>query len=401
VPSRLPLSRRAPAPTWDVCHVSSAHRWTDNRVHLREAATTATRHRTLLVAVDDPTTVPASGVDLVLLPRRPRLPRMLWGSTSAVALAVRSGARVVHLHDHELAWSVPLLRALGRRVVFDAHEDLPEQVLSKTYLPVALRRAVAAVSRVVVALASTSDHVVAATSVVARRFPAAKTSVVHNYPRLRAEETAAVRVTARPLRAVYLGVVSEHRGSRVMAAAALHDDFPAGWRIDVVGNHRPEAERGVFADAERAGTVAVHGLVSPETARDMLLSARVGVVVLQATPAYRQALATKMFEYLAAGMPVVASDFPLWRELLAPHDCALFVDPERPEELARALRRYADDAELLERHARNARRAAVEVFDWAREEPVLLGVYERLGLVGRAPLVETEGQARPTGTPSS
>jgi len=380
VPARLPLTRPRPARTWDVCHVSSAHRWTDNRVHLREAATTARHHRTLLVAVDDDTVVEGSGVDVVLLPRRPRAVRMLWSAPHALLVALRSGARVLHLHDPELVWAVPLLRALGRRTVYDAHEDLPDQVAVKTWIPAPVRRAATLASHAVVRLAGTSDQVVAATAITARRFPAHKTTVVHNFPRLRPEEESARPAPERPARAVYLGVVSEHRGSRVIAEAACHPEHPEGWTIDVVGNVVPTTEASVFDEAVSRGTVALHGLVSPEAARDLLLGARVGIVVLLPTPAYRRALATKMFEYMAAGMPVVASDFELWREVLAGHDCATFVDPSRPEELARALRRYADDPELLRRHGEAARRAAVEVFTWAAEEPQLLEVYRRCGL---------------------
>lgn len=386
---RLPLGRRHPARTYDVCHVSSAHRWTDNRVHLREAATTAERFATLLVAVDDPTTATGTGVDVVLLPRRPRLRRMVLGSVSALTVAVRSGARVLHLHDPELVWAIPLLRALGRRVVYDAHEDLPDQVSTKTYLPRAVRGLVVRACSLVVRLAGTSDHVVAATPVVARRFAPHKTTVVHNYPRLRAAEDDAPDLLDRPLRATYLGVVSEARGSRAIAAAAVSGSFPDGWTVDVVGNLRPDSEAEAFREAEAAGRVVVHGLVSPEEARDRLLEARVGLVVLMPTPAYRVALATKMFEYMAAGMPVIASDFDLWRELLAPHDCAQFVDPADPEQLAVALRRYADDPDLLRRQGRNARRAAVEVFNWATEARALTEVYERLGL-------EASSSSRPT-----
>ena len=383
MPTRLPLTRRHPAPVWDVCHVSSVHRWTDNRVHLREAATTARHHRTLLVAVADDTIVEGSGVDVVLLARRSRPVRVLWTGPRALLIAVRSGAEVLHLHDPELVWAVPLLRALGRRTVYDAHEDLPDQVAVKTWIPAPLRAAATLASRAVVRLAGTSDQVVAATTITARRFPPHKTTVVHNFPRLRPAEDSAVPAPDRPARAVYLGVVSEHRGSRVIAEAACHEDHPEGWTIDVVGNVVPETEAAVFDEAVSRGTVELHGLVSPEAARDLLLGARVGIVVLLPTPAYRRALATKMFEYMAAGMPVIASDFPLWREVLAGHDCATFVDPHRPEELARALRRYAEDPELLRRHGEAARRAAVEAFTWAHEEPHLLEVYRRCGLPAR------------------
>lgn len=366
--------------TFAVAHVSSAHPWTDNRVHMREAASTASRHSTLLIAVASPTTVPETGVTVVTIPRRPRLGRILVSSAQAVLLAVASGARVVHLHDPELVWSVPLLRALGRSVIFDAHEDLPDQFRNRYYLPRRFHGATKLLAHAVIAVASLSSHVIAATAHTGSRYPARKTSIVHNFPRLRTAERRLPPIATRPSRATYIGAISENRGSETMRQAVDDSDFPTGWELHVAGPFYPAGLVESFGGAGASDRVVVHGLLSPESARDLLLESRIGLVVLQPTDAYRHALATKMFEYLAAGIPVIASDFPMWVDLLDGYDCATFIPPDDPKALARAIRRYADDPALLERQGANARRAAVEVFNWTTEEKTLLGVYDRLGL---------------------
>lgn len=366
----------------DVAHVSSVHRWTDNRVYLREAVSTSTAYRTVLFAVDSPTRAPASDVDVTLLPRRRRPFRILVTGPQAVWLALRSRAGVIHLHDPELVWSIPVLRALGRRVVFDAHEDIPDQVRDKGYLPRPLREVSARLSHVVVALARSADHVIAATETVALRYPAEKRTVVRNYPHLREEETVSRGLLDRPQRAAYVGVVSRLRGSVDMVLASAEPFFPQGWTIDVAGSFYPE-HHGVELRELAGPNSQIHGLLSPETARDLLLESRVGLVVLHPTPAYRQALATKMFEYLAAGLPVIASDFPVWRDVLAGYDCATFVDPEDPAAIAAAIAFYENNPAVLVRHGATARRAALERFNWRREEAALLGVYASLGLPAR------------------
>jgi hypothetical protein len=152
----------------DIVHVSSAHPWTDNRVHLREAAgAAAAGYSVRLIAVESDVTTRETGVEVVTIPRRRRRARMTFGSAQAVGLAVRSRARVCHLHDPELVWAVPLLRVLGRRVVFDAHEDLPDQVASKAYVSRRTARPARALARLVVRLVSTADRVVAATETIA------------------------------------------------------------------------------------------------------------------------------------------------------------------------------------------------------------------------------------------
>jgi glycosyltransferase involved in cell wall biosynthesis len=346
---------------------------------MREAASAATRYRTLLVAVDNPTTVPDTGVRVVLLPRRRRASRVVLNTTRAAVLALRSGAPVVHLHDPELLLVVPLLKLAGRTVVFDAHEVISEATADKDYVPRPLRGLLVLFSRALVRFAGWAcDHVVVATAITARDYPPRKTTIVHNFPRLRQEEQALAPLAERPPSVAFIGVVSETRGSRAMARAALSREFPDGWHLHVAGNAYPDDESQVFDAAVAAGRVTVHGLLSPESARDLLLDARVGIVVLQPDTAYEKVFSTKLFEYLAAGLPVVCSDFPVWRDVVEEHDCVTFVDPRDPDAVARAVARYASDPELLARHGENARRAAVEVFNWSSEEATLLDLYETL-----------------------
>nr|WP_277987101.1 glycosyltransferase [Microbacterium esteraromaticum] len=176
---------------------------------------------------------------------------------------------------------------------------------------------------------------------------------------------------------VYVGGISSGRGAEVMVAAATEPTFPEGWRLTLAGAipAQLQAELEVHQGAEHTDFL---GQIPPLEARDLLLNARVGLVVLQDTPAYRDSLPTKMFEYFAAGVPVVASDFPLWRDIVTQHECGILVDPSSPAKIAEAIRRYADDPQLLACHSRNARRLAIEQLNWASEAQVLRDTYSRI-----------------------
>lgn len=361
-----------------VAHVTSAHFWTDNRIHLREAASLAEQGYTVhLVAVDHDVELRDTGVEVHRIPRRSRLRRMTWSTVHAGLTAMRLRPEIVHLHDPELAWLIPAMKARGIRVVFDAHEDLPEQIRLKHYLKPWAKTILLLASRGYLRLVASSDAVVAATDAIAARFPASKVTVVRNFPILRAADSALTSVQDRPPYVTFIGAMTEARGALAMLDAIAHPAFPEGWRAIFAGTVTP-AELVMRMQTHPAWPQCEHvGVLSPDAARDLLGRCRVGLTLSADTPSYRVSLPTKMFEYFAAGMPVVVSDFPLWRAIVEQYDCGLLVDPADPGAVARAVRRYADDSALLVRHSRNALAAAHDL-NWPAERGRLFEVYRKL-----------------------
>ncbi|MFZ6991381.1 glycosyltransferase [Curtobacterium sp. RRHDQ66] len=364
--------------TPDIVHVSSAHPWVDNRVHLREAASAARAgFRVRLIAVESALDAPPTPVEVVRLPRRPRVRRMALSTTQALVLALRSRAGVVHLHDPELIWTIPLLRLAGRRVVYDAHEDLPDQVWGKDYLSFRQRAVFASLSHVMLRVAATADRVVTATRWTGRRFPASRTIAVHNFPLARPADDGQVGLEARPTTVAHVGVLSRARGIDVVAEAVADASFPSGWRVEAVGSIDAATDTAALRAAAASGRLQHDGVVGPAAARDLLLRARIGLVPFRRTPVTDQIFPTKLFEYLTAGLAVVATDIPLLRHLLDGFDCATFVPADDPGAVARAVRAYAEDPALLARRGAEARRAA-QHFTWGPEAARLVAMYDEL-----------------------
>lgn len=381
---------------FDIVHVSSAHPWTDNRVHLRAAASAAKAgYRTALIAVatagasadrdwDQPD--PATGVYVRRIPARRRGHRVLVSSAQAIRAALSSRAQIVHLHDPELVWAVPVLRSLHRTVVYDAHEDLPVQVLGKEYLGPITRRVSVVAARAVLLVAHRSHVVVAATPTIARRFRRDRTALVRNVPQLRDADVNASPAAHRPRAVVYIGSMSRARGIDVLTAVAASSDLPAGWRLVTAGPVDAAVDRRDFERLVRTGRIDHRGVLLPGAARDLLLTARIGLLPLLPTPAYAVSIPTKLFEYLAAGLAIVATDIPYWRELLAGVDCVTWVPPGDPDAVVAAIRRYDDDPELLRRHTEAGRALVADQFRWEHEEQTLLDLYRALS--GAAPMPE-------------
>jgi glycosyltransferase involved in cell wall biosynthesis len=110
----------------------------------------------------------------------------------------------------------------------------------------------------------------------------------------------------------------------------------------------------------------------------LLARAQVGVLPLHAIPNYVVALPVKLFEYMAAGIPVVATDVSPWSDIINRHGCGLCVPVEDARALAAALTELLDDPQRARVMGERGRRAAEAHFTWESEASKLLGLYERL-----------------------
>jgi hypothetical protein len=166
---------------------------------------------------------------------------------------------------------------------------------------------------------------------------------------------------------VYLGSVTQIRGSREMAAAIARVRHP--------GAHLVLAGTGA---AEVCGErIDARGWLTREGVAEVLRDARVGLLVLQPVPAHLESLPIKLFEYMAAGIPVVASDFPAWRGLVG--DAGILVAPHDVEAIAAAIDTLLDDPDRAEAMGARGREAVRQRFGWEGEAQRLLSLYEGFG----------------------
>ena len=305
---------------------------------------------------------------------------MTYTVLEALGTVRRLRPDLVHVHDPELLPMAWVLRLLGTRVIYDAHEDLPTQIAAKPWVPRWAVAMTAWASAVLLRLgAGGVDAVVAATERVGQRFPPGKRIVVHNYP---AFETRALprpgdRHADRPPDIAYVGGVSLARGLRQMLAAAalLPDPRP---HLHIAGRFEPAALEARASELPGADRAIWHGWLGPQEVASLLGRVRIGICVLQPLPSYVDSLPTKLFEYMAAGLPVVASDFPPWRDIVETAGCGLLVDPTQPSAIAEAISTLLADPTRAEAMGQAGRQAAVERYRWEHEAAKLVDLYDRL-----------------------
>jgi glycosyltransferase involved in cell wall biosynthesis len=321
------------------------------------------------------------GVNIVPLPTyRGRLARMTLGVWTAFRLAAKSRADVIHFHDAEFIWGALMLKALGRQVVYDVHEDLPKDLEDKPYLPrwciPPLRAAMISIEWIA---KRAFDRVSAATQSISERFDSPRTALIRNTPIL-GELTVAVEApfAERPPHAAYLGGLAQFNGTEQMVSAMGHVPDDVGARLVLGGKFTDARIEASVRAAAGWSKVEFVGWVDRSRIGALLSQVRCGLVVYQPTPNVVNSEPNKFFEVLSAGLPLVASDFPVWRAFIERYQCGLVVNPADPQAIGEAISYLLRNPAEAEAMGARGRAAVLGSYNWGQDGAKLVEMYEGL-----------------------
>lgn len=365
-----------------VVHLATTHRVSDPRIFQKECRTLARAGYDVTFVVPHPTDEIVDGVQIrgVPVPKngKERMTKTTW---RVYHRALAEGPEsICHLHDADLLPVGFLLKARGRTVVYDAHEDTPRQMLYQHWLPRPLRRPVGLGYRLLErAAARVFDALVVAEPVIAEGFRDRDVTLVHNFPLL--EEFAGegeVPYAQRPPHVVYVGAITKVRGIVEVVEAVGRLPEALGARLLVGGTFYPASLQAEVEALPGWRWARYLGWLARPDVRQILHGARVGVVTFHPTERYLGNYPTKLFEYMAAGLPVVVSDFPQLRPFVEESACGLLVDPLDPAAIAEAVRWLLEHPAEAEAMGRRGREAVEARYNWEREGERLLTLYARL-----------------------
>jgi glycosyltransferase involved in cell wall biosynthesis len=360
-----------------VCQITTGHHIDDHRILAKECASLSAAGYDVTLVAPAPPGTERPGVRVVPLATPPgnRARRMLTRPLAAYRAARDADADVYHFHDPDFLPHALRLARQGRRVIYDAHEDLPKQILAKAWVKPILRRPASwTAGRLELVAASRFTAVIGSVPPIVERFRgrAPRVALVANFPRL--EEFAPGPFAERERVACYVGDLSRVRGLVELVDAMEHveGELALAGRFD---STFPASELETRPGWAR---VRYHGRVGRAEVASLLGRAGVGVLPLLRSPNHAISWPVKLFEYMAAGLPVVATDIEPWNAIIARHRCGLCVPPGDVRALAAAITQVLDDPAEARAQGERGRAAAGEHYSWASQEAVLLGLYEEL-----------------------
>jgi glycosyltransferase involved in cell wall biosynthesis len=359
-----------------ICHISSAHKRDDIRIFVKECVTLAKAgHEVILVVADNLSDEVRDGVTIYSVGKQStRQKRIRQTPKDIYNKIIDLNPEAVHFHDPELMLIGCKLAKRGYKVIYDVHEDLPKQVLNKHWLPKFSRGIIScAVAILEKKCAKRFYGIVAATPIIAKRFNTYNPNTISlcNYPLL-AELNVSYTIWDRRHDSIcYIGSISQTRGILpIVASCAISKVY-----LELAGMFSGDITLDDLKAQSGGKYINYLGVLNRSEIADLLQRVKIGMVTLLPTPSYLESLPIKMFEYMLAGIPVIASDFPLWQEIITKYGCGILVEPTDASQIADAINWLLANQAMASQMGVNGRKAVLEYFNWEQEQQKLLDFY--------------------------
>ena len=370
-----------------IIHLTTAHPRIDARIFIKEVKTLAYSmpHKVILLVADgkgseddERSKVSVKNLGAV---GWGRLGRLFIGSWRSFCEIRKQKPAIVHFHDPELMpLGMILKKLIGCKVIYDVHEDLPCQILSKDWLPEIFRKPISWVMTGMEWFAARSfDAIVPATLKIAARFPINKTVIIQNFPIIREiSYSKPIPFRERPKAFAYPGYISKIRGifEVLQALNMLHD--VEGIRLELAGEFITPDLEDEMRELPGWALVKYHGWITREQLVLLLGNVRAGLVLHHPVPNEIDAQPIKLYEYMSAGLPVIASNFPRLKQIIEGAECGLLVNPMDPKAIAEAMRWILEHPKEAEAMGQCGRQAVLREYNWDAEAVKLIDLYNKL-----------------------
>jgi glycosyltransferase involved in cell wall biosynthesis len=356
-----------------ICHLTSVHSRYDTRIFLKECKSLVkASHDVFLIVADGKGNETIDGVTIFDVGKpKNRIQRMLFSTKKVFKKAKSINAAIYHIHDPELIPAGIKLMKRGTKVIFDAHEDLPMQLLSKPYLNNTLGKILSKLfSYYERKSCKKFDAIVTATLFIRDKFLKINLNTIdiNNYPMINELYTNGNN-TIKKNQVCYIGGLNKIRGMneifKAIKKTTSNVKIIIGGNIESLSLHpNDKIETLGFIDRKEVGKVLSDSIA--------------GLVTFLPFPNHINSQPNKMFEYMSAGLPIICSNFPLWKQIVEDNNCGVCVDPLNSQEIADSIDFFTNNPITAQEMGKNGRKAVEKQYNWELEEKKLLKLYSEI-----------------------
>lgn len=365
-----------------ICHLTTIHSRYDSRIFQKEIQSLVKENEIILLVADGKgnetigklSIIDLGKTELNILSRVFCLFKML--STAKVLAADK-----YHFHDPDFLFFIKFY-IRSKKIIYDVHEDYPEQILSKTWIPSIARGICSRIMKVMEKQFSKNiAGVITATDYINKRFIRYNSNSisVKNYAKLFPSNVSNRDNTADTLILCYSGGIYPTRGIYEMCETVriLNEEYRISSKLILAGKFVSQTlEKEILLKYN--SILEYKGFVDKDEVYNMYKASDFGLVLLHPEPRFKVSLPIKMFEYMSAGLPVIASNFELWKNIIEENQCGICVNPLNPREICVEISKLRNKPSTRSSMSENGVKAVKENFSWEIEEKKLLKFYNEL-----------------------
>ncbi len=368
---------------YKVCHLTSAHKSQDVRI-LKKQCTSLAKAGYDVYLVASGESYEENGVKVVGVGEigGGRLKRMTQMTNRVYKKALELDCDIYQLHDPELLPYATRLKKKNKKVIFDSHENYALQIQQKKYLPLVFRKAI-------------SESYVFYSQKIFKKidgliFPCLENGInifenkckrvflIGNEPmanELCGNEFDYSEKSGNTV--CYVGALSYNRGAKHVVEAC---EISKADKLILAGTFDSKELQAELTQTNKFGVVDFRGRCNRDQVIEVLASSSIGMATLLNSGQYNKYdnFATKVYEYMAMGLPVIISDYAFSRKVNEQYNFAILVEPENIQEIANAINYLLENPEIAKQMGQNGRRAVEEEYNWATQEKKLLTLYKEL-----------------------
>lgn len=363
-----------------VCHFTSVHSATDGRIFEKECTSLAKAGYEVYLVAPDAEEGVKNGVHIVNVPRKNkgRFYRMFFLSKAVYKKALSLDADIYHFHDPELLLYAKRLKKCGKKVIFDSHEDVPVLILTRQWLPRFCRKMLSYFyEKYEKHIVSQIDAVISVTPLIVDRFRLItnKVYMITNYPRIKS-----VSIDERKNRQICFcgNITDNYLLTNVINAISNLEDV----KFVLAGKPAYKSAIKKLELLQGWEKVSYYGHISKSEVEDIYKQSSIGVLIhkysLNLGGKEGSLGIIKLFEYMMFGLPFIATDFNLIKNIVKKYNCGICVNPEDVSQIRETIQYFVKHPDIARKMGENGRKAVEKEFNWATQEKVLLKMYDKL-----------------------
>ena len=363
-----------------ILHITTAHNNDDVRIFHKEILSLKKEGFNVSLIAQGQQDEIVNGINIYHVPYpKNRFDRFLFTNIRILFRTIKINPKVCHFHDPDFILGAFFLCLLGKKIIYDVHEDVPKQIMSKYWIPKILRKLISLLFNIFEKTISNIffSSIVVATPDIAKNFSNKKTSIVMNYPVLD-RFYSDINFNQKENAIIYIGSISENRGIKELLSAFNNiNDHKV--KLYIAGNFENQIiEKEVMKEINDIDNIIYLGFLNWDDTIKYLSKSKIGIVALHPIENYITSYPIKLFEYMAMGLAVIGSNFSLWKDIILSNQWCLVVDPLKPKQIAKSISYLFENPDKINLFGVNGKKSVTEKFNWKVEEEKLIKLYLRI-----------------------